>query len=558
MKNIFKVLFLTLLISSCREDLITESTVVDEPIPTNTYLYEFGVFGLVVDEDGEAIDQALITANGIAQMSDDNGYFEYEELDGSEEGVYVSAEKGGYVDGGVLVIPNEDNTQQIRIVLIKDNSSTLIANSDGGSLSLQNGSEVIIPANAFVTDGDINVSAYFIPSTKENFDEVYPSSFVGKDADNVNQYLKSIGAVSVEFTDDNGNEIKLNDNVEVMLRLPIPQDANTWPDEIRLWSLNESTGYWTEESSAQRVGDFYEGSVDHFSWWSACEPENPIDMCFSIKDEGGQPLPNLELFFLSWTTASIQSGFTDDEGVFCTTLGEGEDVILFIPDECSFALHDENFTVSSEITEKEIIISSLPTPVRFEGVVRTCDGDEVQDGYLSFDFGYDRRVVQVENGAYSFTSYCSSPDDGVEVFAVDRSDFSTSMITIDVSSNVTSYVNDITLCETLETFMVFNNLTQGREILIPNCEALKNPVETLIRALEPNSSENVLIGVEGFTEGEFGANLVGPFSEFAGAETFQTTITSYQNVGGFVVGTFVGVTDQGESVVGEFKALRVK
>ena len=84
MKNIFKVLFLTILISSCREDLITESTVIDEPIPTNTYLYEFGVFGLVVDEEGDAIDQASLLANGIPQVTDDNGYFEFEELDGSE------------------------------------------------------------------------------------------------------------------------------------------------------------------------------------------------------------------------------------------------------------------------------------------------------------------------------------------------------------------------------------------------------------------------------------------------------------------------------------------
>jgi len=232
---------------------------------------------LVVDEEGEAISEATVSASGMTELADDNGYFEFAAIDGTEDGIYISAEKAGYVDGGILLIPNGENDQQIRIVLVKDNSSTLLSNSSGGILSLQNGAEVTIPENSFDVTGDVNVNAHFIPNTKENFHEVYPSALVGKDKDDEIKYLNSIGAVVVEFTDDQGNKLNLKEGIEVTLKLPIPNDAYSWPDEIMLWSLNESTGYWEAESTAKRVGEFYEGTVEHFSWWSASEPADLVD-----------------------------------------------------------------------------------------------------------------------------------------------------------------------------------------------------------------------------------------------------------------------------------------
>lgn len=559
MKNILPVLILVLLISSCREDLITETTVVEDPIPTNTYVYEFGVFGLVVGEDGEAISEATVSSSGMIELADDNGYFEFEAIEGTEDGIYISAEKEGYVDGGILLIPNEENDQQVRIVLVKDNSSTLLSNSSGGVLNLQNGAEVIIPENAFDVNGDVNVTAHFIPNTKENFHEVYPSALVGKDAEEEIKYLNSIGAVVVEFTDDQGNKLNLMNGVEVMLKLPIPQDAYNWPDEIDLWSLNESSGYWEAESTAKKVGNFYEGTVEHFSWWSASEPADLVDVCFTVVDENGKSVSNIEILFLSWYTGYIQSGYTDSEGGFCTKLGEGDENVLIVVDECFSTVHDEIYTASAEETEKEIIISSLPIEATFEGSIRACDGSEVEDGYLSFDLGYEKKVVQIENGSYSFSSYCGYDDKTVEVLAVNKSDFSSSMLTIELDAGETNYVRDLILCETLETYMQYKNVTEGSEVILGDCKALKNPSETLIVAMDAEvSSDNILLGVEGFEVGEFGTSLLGLRTQTALPETFKTTFTTYQNVGGYVEGTFEGVTDDGDKIEGQFKAIRTK
>lgn len=559
MKNLLAVLIVILLANSCREDLITESTVIDDPIPTNTYVYEFGVFGLVVDEDGDALEEATVTISRVIELTDENGYFEFEAVDGTEDGIYILAEKEGYVDGGVLLVPNGENDQQVRIVLVKDNSSTLLSNSSGGVLSLQNGAEVIIPNNAFDVSGDVNVNAHFIPNTRENFHEVYPSALVGKNQDDELKYLNSIGAVVVEFTDDQGNKLNLKNGIEVILKLPIPNDAYSWPDEINLWSLNESTGYWEAESTAKKVGEFYEGTVEHFSWWSASDPVDLVDVCFTIVDESGKAVPNIEVLFLSWYTGYIQSGFTDSDGGLCTKLGEGDENILLIVDECFSTLHDEIYSASPEETSKEIVVSSLPIQARFEGTISACDGSEVEDGYLSFDLGYDKKVVQIEDGKYSFSSYCGYDDRSVEVLAVDKSDFSSSMLTIDLDARETVYQRDIILCETLETFMQYKNVTEGNEVILGDCKALRNPSETLIVAMDAEvSSDNILLGVEGFEIGEFGTSLLGLRTQTALPETFQTTFTKYQNVGGYVEGTFIGVTDDGDKIEGQFKAIRTK
>ena len=559
MKKFLPILILILLSSACREDLITETTVIDEPIPTNTYLYELGVFGLVLDENGTSIEEASVKASGFLESTDLNGYFEFDALDASEEGIYIAVQKEGYVNGGVMVFPNEENAQQIRVVLIEDNSSTLISSATGGVVKLENGSEVVIPANAFDAEGDVTVKAHFIPSSKENFHDVYPSALVGKDANDDVKYLNSIGAIIVEFTDDKGNELNIKSDIEVLLKLPIPQDAYNWPEEIILWSLNEITGYWEAESTAKKVGDFYEGMVSHFSWWSASEPADLVDVCFTIKDENGDVIPNIELLFLSWYTGYIQSGYTDSEGGFCTKLGEGDENLLFIVDECFNTLYEGEYIAVVGEDEKEIIVSSLPVTASFEGSIRTCDGSLVEDGYLSFDLGHDKRVVPVENGKYAFTSYCAIADASIEVLAVDRSDFSSAALTIEIESTKTNYLRDITLCGSLETYLRYENVTKATETIFTNCKALKNPTETLIVATDAeNAADNVLLGIEGFDLGEFGTSFLGSSTETALPETFKTVFTTYQNVGGFVEGTFEGVTDGGEMIEGQFKAIRTK
>ena len=560
MKNLLRCLVLIILVSSCREDLIIENTIIDDPIPTNTYIYEFGIFGLVVDEDDNAIEQASVTINGAVQVTDDNGYFEFSDQEASQNGLYASAKKAGYVDGGVLVVPNEDNDQQIRIVLLQDNSTSLIINSSGGSVSLQDGSEIVVPPNSFEIDGEINVNAQFIPNTKDNFSEVYPSSLVGLDSNDEIKYLNSIGAIVVKFTDAVGNELEVKDGVEVMLRLPIPEGVYQWPETISLWSLNEDTGYWIEESVAQKVGEFYEGTVNHFSWWSACEPDDLVDVCFSIKDADGNPVENIEVFLLSWYSGFFNNGFTDIEGGFCAKLPEGDETIIIVTNECLSSLHEESIVAMDGGSQIEIVIPNIPGEVRFEGDITKCDGSVVEDGYLSFDFGFDQVIVQIEDGSYSFDSYCTIDNrNTINGVAVDKSDFSASTFSIDLQDGKTSYTENISLCETLETFMVYSNTTSGKEVIFSNCEASKNPVETLIVGKDAtNEAETVLLGVEGFNIGEFGTNLFGLSSETSLAETFKTNITAYQDIGGYVEGEFEGVTDKGDSIEGQFRALRIK
>lgn len=545
-------------IGSCREDSIVTNTIVEEPIPKETFLYEFGIFGLVVDEEGDPISLATVMADGRAVATDEQGYFEFEDLLAASDGLYVSAQKEGYVEGGVLIFPNEENTQQIKVVLIENNSSTLISNSQGGTLALQEGGEVIVPPNAFDAPDDIQVLVHFIPSSKENFSEVYPSAFVGIDKSESIKHLNSVGAVIVEFTDQSGNKVELKSGVNVTLRLPVPN--GDWPNDILLWSLDEDSGLWIEESTATRVGDFYEGTVDHFSWWSASDPQDAVDVCFNVNTTGDELAAGIEYFILSWQTAGIYSGFTDAQGSFCVKVPDGDEIIVFLLDGCSNSIFDASYDINPSETEIDISINAIPDEVLLEGTITRCDGTDVQDGYLAMDFGHDQIIVPVENGAYSYTSFCGfGGETSIEVLAVDKSDLSSSSIEITYESGSRNYNTDITLCESLETFLRYNNVTQSEEIIFTECDARKNPVETLIVAEDANNAgRNVLLGVEGFDEGEFGTSLFGPQNDTALPDQFNTKITSYQGVGGYIEGTFNGVTDNGDLIEGDFRALRIK
>ena len=101
-----------------------------------------------------------------------------------------------------------------------------------------------IPANVFYnTDGtqytgQVSLSLTFIDPT-ENLEDA-PGEFVTLNPDGTPAVLVTLGVFSIEFEDNAGKQLLLNDNIYVFSEGPTP---------YRLWQLDEQTGTWVVISS---------------------------------------------------------------------------------------------------------------------------------------------------------------------------------------------------------------------------------------------------------------------------------------------------------------------
>ena len=82
--------------------------------------------------------------------------------------------------------------------------------------------------------------------------------------------MESFGAVDVEISDAAGNRYNLAPGKTAQVSIGVdPAERAHAPATISLFSYDENSGTWTEESEAHLAGNQYVGTVPHFTAWNA-------------------------------------------------------------------------------------------------------------------------------------------------------------------------------------------------------------------------------------------------------------------------------------------------
>ncbi|KFA91365.1 carboxypeptidase regulatory-like domain-containing protein [Archangium violaceum] len=132
------------------------------------------------------------------------------------------------------------------------------------------GTQLELPAGALVDkmgrspSGDITVSMYTYGSDTE----AMPGNRTGVKLDGQRTALRSLGAVSVEFTDGEGKYYNLATGRRARLMVQLPEGI-VEPEPVPLWSYNPQDGLWYQgEGSGTQSGSVIAGEVEHFSVWN--------------------------------------------------------------------------------------------------------------------------------------------------------------------------------------------------------------------------------------------------------------------------------------------------
>ena len=300
--------------SSCKkDDNNPDPTPVVPNTPTNTTL----VIGRVVDESGNPVAGASVSAGSISSISNSDGTFVLSGVSGTSR-VFVSATKSGYFKGSRGAIAENNGITKIEITLI-ENTPNFTANSGStNSLLLSNGSGVELAANSVQdqsgasVSGSFQVSIIHLDPADPDFENKVPGGdLIGVDAASQEQQLLSYGMLLVQMTDNSGNELQLASGSSATIRMKVPaSQLSTAPSSIPLWHFNETSGKWEEQGSASLQGDTYVGTVSHFSSWNCDHPGSRATVRGFVRDCNGNVLPGIRV------RVGQTSAFTDASGQY--------------------------------------------------------------------------------------------------------------------------------------------------------------------------------------------------------------------------------------------------
>ncbi|WP_341834561.1 carboxypeptidase regulatory-like domain-containing protein [Chitinophaga pollutisoli] len=273
----FIVLLSVLLLSACKKS--------NEPGgdgPPGNYSGPIELTGIVVDESGAPMPGATVKSDVQQVTTDAKGTFVMQRLKLAEGNVVlVQGSKAGYHSQVRRVTTAGGNNAAVRLTLKQKKVTHTLQSAAGGTLTVAGGASVQIPAGAIVKadgtayTGVVNLAVTHIDPADPDFSLKIPGGDLSAiRADQSVVMLYSYGMVDVEMESPSGDKLQLKTGKTSTVKFPIPvfQQA-TAPNTIPLWHFDNVAGVWKEEGQATRQGNFYTGTVGHFSTWNVDAPE---------------------------------------------------------------------------------------------------------------------------------------------------------------------------------------------------------------------------------------------------------------------------------------------
>ena len=542
-------------------------------------------YGLITDESGNPVAEAIVTLGNRTAVSDENGVFRIKDAQVRENLAQVKIEKPGYFTGSRSFRPVRESNPFVRVTLLAKTTAGAFDAATGGQVGLA-GQEVVIdfPAGGVVDEsgqaysGQVSVAIQYLDPTALDLDRRMPGNLLGfNDRDGV-QVLSTFGMVAVELTGAQNQHLQLAENQPATISLEVPAALlGKAPTSIPLWHYDETVGIWMEEGEAQLQNGHYVGQVSHFSFWNCDAPFPLIHMSGSLfLGSNNTPLSGVKVRITLASSSVAGYGWTDENGVFEGDIPSDEALVLEVFDLCDAVVYTENIgPFSADVVLDPIILTSgafTNTPVSIWGTLVDCDENPVTEGYVKISAGSAESILFVDNsGAFSGIIQVCSPTE-FDLIGVDLENL--------VQSETNSYpvapevpVGNIQACD-IELTEYIQFILDGESYLFTENLFLGDslPGESFFMSASVSNQSNWFgFGVNGAEVGTFPSNQfylwvsngngTGTQVSAQNPEVISVQVTEYSSVPGELVrGTFQGdfIDTQGgsHSVDGVFKVVR--
>jgi len=414
-KFVFFVLGFAFALASCESSDVSEGT--DNPNFTATLgdLVTRDFMGQVVDATNAPLQNVVVKIGSTSVLTDLNGVFILNNASVNQHFAYITAKKTGYVDGSRSMVPTTGKNQ-LRIMLLEDQPMETISSGVASEVAIYSGTKVVFDGafmdeNGTTYSGSVAVFLLHLTPSDANISELMPGMLLAQDENGGAKMLETFGMLRVELRGSSGQKLQIatGHTAQITMRIDDAQLA-TCPSSIPLWHFDDDKGYWKQEGSATKVGNYYVGSVSHFSWWNCDTFLSTVYLNVTIVDMNGNPLPNLKVS-LSVNSTSMGSNYmtTDTAGQVGGLVPANESFTLNVHQETCGVIYSSSIgPFATNTTLPTIMVSNNLTTqsTLVTGSLRKCDATPVTNGYVLFN---NTTLFPVVDGNFSFNAlYCIS------------------------------------------------------------------------------------------------------------------------------------------------------
>lgn len=395
---LFLFSFCLLLLGSCKKDSLV-TTITEEQAPAPSIIIESTIQGLIMDRQGAPLAGASVSWGNAMIETDENGVFIIENLVNGEEAV-LKVEKDGFFDAFQTILPIAGSTMKTRVQLTPRLLSTSFTAQQGGTLTLNNGSQVDFQANAFMDQagnpyqGEVNIFATYIDPSDPEIAEIMPGNLLAINTENEQQTLQSFGMMNVELEANNGEQLQIS--APATLRMAIPADRSmSAPGTLPLWYFDKATGFWKEEGSADLVNGEYVGEVAHFSFWNCDVPYDLVELTGAFSADKYELTGQVRVTATDLNTQGVV-GLSADGAFKGKVIANTPLLLELIDPYCGDVLYSVNLGSLSDDSNLGTINIELDSDwVSLSGTLVNCDQEAVSDGVA---------IIQIEGQSYIVTA----------------------------------------------------------------------------------------------------------------------------------------------------------
>ncbi len=454
---------------SCqREELdINEQTEIENGDPM--VKVEGSVAGLIVDEQGEPVENAVVTFGDQTRITNRFGAFTLVNQELYADGTYLTVEKSGYFPGSRRFNAIADATNNIRIRMIEKVEVGNYSADTGGEIEVST-ARISLPSGPYTRpdgsnySGNVKVYAkYLDPTVSETFEEM-PGDLVGADSEGELNGLATFGMLAVELENDNGEKVNLPEGETALISMTVPDELiSVAPSTIPLWHFDEQRGIWLEEGEANLENGVYVGEVSHFSFWN-CDFPLPVVNINGTLSLNGSLAEGFKVQVVDVTTGFTGCGYTSSRGIFGGQVPAGNVMILRVLDPCGGILYEQEIGPFDQDTDLgDIDIITVLETVHLTGNVTNCTGQTINESAVVFDFGSTSMLVVCEDdGSFDFvTPPCLTG--AADVYGLDLTNSLISPVA-NINFSGSQFIGTLVACEDLieESYIIeYDNQNWG-------------------------------------------------------------------------------------------------
>ena len=460
LKTVFCLtLFIALFFSACKKDDDQSNSSPD----TTSVIVTASVSGIITNQEDIPLNDVMINLSTNTAMTDQNGYFSFQNVNINTKGSLITAEKDGYFHNAKFVHSKANKQNFTKIKLLEKELSGTFLTSAGATVITNGDASIKFPANAIKKEGgstytgNVNVYATWLDPTATDLAQRMPGDLRAINTDNVQQQLTSFGMIGVELESETGEALNIADGQRATIELPVPNSllANA-PATIPLWHFDESSGYWIEDGEATLEGDKYVGNVSHFSFWNCDVPRDYAYINGTLTDNDGKGIHSLTVVITEVSTASAGNGITDEDGLYQGFVPGNVDLMLRVLDNCGAEIYSSSIgPFSGDETISPIQIDTEDHFIKISGKLVNCDNNPTSDAYFLVASSFIEIINVDANGNFSqFINTCNG--NNIMGTAFDRANSKQSpTVNYEINGQTNLDIGTITVCEDLVEYITY-------------------------------------------------------------------------------------------------------